>query len=149
MTNTCVNCPTGQVLFNDKCIPCAPPSWFDQVAGACFVCAFPGFISQGVCIQCPNNARWNLQTQTCICIDGYRVTNGVCVSSINCPSGVFIGGLCVACPNGQVINGQCQCNQGFILISGVCVQSCPAPGVINTAGICVVCPANSLWNPAT
>lgn len=79
----CSKCSDGQKPYaksNHTCICCSTD--FDKSSGTC----------------CPANSVYNESEGGCSCIDGYRMSNGVCVES-ECTSGsTMVDGVCVVNP---------------------------------------------------
>jgi hypothetical protein len=80
----------------------------------------------GICAQkCSTNQVYNSATQSCICIQGLAIVNGVCQV---CPSGSTptANGLgCSTCKVNEVlVNGVCACQPGYAKNSAQVCTTC-------------------------
>lgn len=81
------------------------------------------------CLRCDETQHFDLDGQTCKCMDGYTVTTQKCINIIGCLTSRTSSNqlVCVACnvPAGFItLNGQCVCKPGFQLNGTICVQKC-------------------------
>lgn len=174
---TCV-CPNGQFIDSiiKQCTYCNTPD--RAVVGSNCVCSPVHYPTINSCLPCPSNSYYNSTTQNCVCLPGYILINGQCVTITNCPSNsnwnstsnqcqcvyqgqYVINGFCQSCqPNSSWNGAVCLCNQGFTLSNSLCIVSCKENSNWNgiscicnsgfnlIGGNCVLCDSHSTYSTA-
>jgi len=122
---SCISCPAGKALLNQKCIVC----------GAGF------YLSDNDCIACPATCATCTSPTSCqSCLSGYNLLNSACVV---CPNGYFISqNSCIQCSTSCskcTSESVCQtCTSGYGLYGTLCL-TCP-DGMYESNGLCKECP---------
>ncbi|KAL3108453.1 hypothetical protein niasHT_015375 [Heterodera trifolii] len=165
-------CPSGFVLLNDSCVPCAPGTFFFIPTGQCQLCPigqFQPIEGQNVCEKCPADRPVTVgmgaigQNECKVrCSPGHHldISMGICES---CGFGFFQSEAgateCVPCGIGKTTleknttsEEQCrdECPDGEQLTAGGNCQACQL-GAYRTKGRhkqCVECPAGTTTEEA-
>lgn len=128
--NICYRCRLGEVVSNGQCViqnQCDPSFVWNGVR---CVCPANTIEVNNFCFASCGGANGYLVNGVCVCLNGFTLVNGQCIS-ITCPPN--------STPNSQ---GNCICNSGFTFISNQCVRICPNGQGISTINLgCIQCNA--------
>lgn len=101
--NLCSVCPPGQISIGGNCVitcgvneipnpqtgKCECNPNLGRYEGVCTTCPSDFFIKDGYCVTCPLKAKFNRQTNQCVCSDGNQLIGGVCLDKCPQPNEVF------------------------------------------------------------
>ena len=168
----CSQCPPGAFWSSasQKCVfvcgqnsaystaanACKCLDGFGLMGGLCQECPANYFVSNGYCVTCPVNSKFNAATNNCDCNSGYFTNQfGICTQKCGtneefnpathkcgCIKGLGrISGVCTVCPPGTqaaVDGSSCSnCGPNEMLNNGLCI--CKQGFAHNSAKVCTAC----------
>ena len=153
---TCVYVCGQNAVFSDSIKACQCLAGYGLMGGLCQVCPDNYFVSNGYCVTCPVNSKYNKQSGNCDCNSGYFTNQyGICtqkcgtnevydasVGTCVCYQGLGrINGVCTVCPSGTQATADgsscSNCGQNEDLSNGRCV--CKPGYAINSGRVCTPC----------